>query len=120
MMKLKVPLAALCLAASVCAFAQTNAPANPEVTEFQHLLSTGGNGVIGKAMTTFFQTNTPAAKYEAILPLANEVSQRESGKTYIFWFREKNPKIEGDYWVEVTVDDNSKKITLVRINGYLK
>lgn len=104
----------------MCTAAQTNLPASYEPTEFQRLISTGNNGTIAKAMTTFFQTGLPAAKYDAILPLANEVKKKENETMFIFWFRGKNPQIEGDYWVEVTVNQISQIITQVCINGYLK
>lgn len=119
-MRMKLLCMMLWLAVSGSGFALTNDQANADVENFRKHISTGSNAEIGKAMIAFFPVNTPVAKYEAVLPLANKSIEREYGREYIFWFRGENPKQEGNDWVEVAVDEKSKTIKSVHVNGFIK
>ncbi len=91
-----------------------------DARRFRTLLSTGSNAEIGSAMKGYFVEGEPASRSSAILPLANASATNQDGQVYIFWFRGKDPKIEGDYWLEVTVDPRAQTIRKVRVNGYIR
>jgi len=103
-----------------CASVKVRSTEIASVEEFSSLIAKGSNHEIGTAMTQFFKVGDPVSNYYEIIPLANQTFERDYGPEYFFWFRGRNPKIEGDYWVQVAVDKGTQTIKRVLINGYTK
>lgn len=84
-------------------------------TAFLNTLKTGSNGEIEDAAKQCFTVNEDAASFEKALKTANEKNEKDGAVVYKFWLRGKNPKIEGDGWIEVvTKDQKAPKVTSVR------
>ena len=103
-----------------CASVKVDSTEKASVEEFSRLIAKGSNHEIGTAMNQFFNVGDPVSKYSEIIPLANQKFERDYGTECFFWFRGKDPKIEGDYWVQVAVDKDSQTIKRVLVNGYVK
>ncbi|MBN2684598.1 MAG: hypothetical protein JXR40_04920 [Pontiellaceae bacterium] len=103
----------------------TNIPKNPEkeaapknddnarAQEFSQIIN-GSNPDIERSIPDFFIIGDPSEKYKSILSMANRVVEGDSETTYIFWYRNKKPRIEGDATFSVTFDNESQTIKTVK------
>ena len=86
---------------------------NAMVQEFTKLINSP-NQAIEESIPEFFIIGDPLAKYESVFPMANRTVEADSETTYIYWYRNKKPMVEGDATFSVTVDNGSQTIKSVK------
>ena len=79
---------------------------------FSEMIANGSNPRIARAARECFQAGEAASLHEAILLKAQEVRKRDAHWSYVFWFRGKDPKTEGDGYVQVDVNANVEPRTI--------
>lgn len=74
------------------------------------VLNSGNDGEIAEAVLNHFQKGAPASNYEAELAHADRVEAQGNLTKYTYFVRGKEPKNEGDGWVEVRVNNANQTI----------
>src|SRR5437867_862515 len=94
--------------------------ANRAYFEYRLVRSLGSVESFKRWPKSYFILGEPAQKYSQVLKLANDRRQKKGNTIYVFWYRNRDPAVEGDHWAEVEVDSQSNVVKRVDIQWYIK
>ena len=91
----------------------------PGPDAFHEAVAAGDIWTAEKIAAALFETGSDASLHASTLAQANDTRKRNGIVSYRFWLSRKNPKLEGDAWIEIRVDTGAKPPAILDVDGLI-